>query len=202
VENHWKKVVSDKASDVVAGEDISSASLKLLEDDMSPEEYIRALSGGGSYMDAIRVMSRTLPPREAVWWACVCARQSASVRKDKSEIAALKAAESWVYKPSEKNRLKAFERANECQAGLAGWLSAMAAVASAGNLPLADGDHLEKLEDKIFAQVVDGAVMTSSDSEEIELSNEKFQDFLDRGADIACGGSGKLEKSNTEGKET
>jgi hypothetical protein len=83
---------------------------------------------------------------------------------------------------------------------MAGMLAAMAAVASAGNLPLAGGEHLEKLDDKIFAQVVDGTVMSASDSENFEARMEKYQEFLDRGADIACGGSGKLEKQEGEGE--
>ena len=72
--------------------------------------------------------------------------------------------------------------------------AALTAVASAGNLPLAGGDHLEKLEDKIFAQSVDGTVIISNDKEGFVPRNETYQEFLDRGRDIACGGSGKLEK--------
>lgn len=195
LDNIWKKIVSEKASEVVEGEGFSPATLELLDDEMSPEELIQALSEVNNYIDAIKVMSRTLPPREAVWWACVCARQCESIRQYKSEVAALKAAEGWVYKPTEKNRLKAFETANECKAGAAGMLSALSATLSAGNLPLAGGEHLEKLDDKVFHKVVDGTILTSNDAEGFVPRNEKYQEFLDRGADIARGGSGKLEKA-------
>jgi hypothetical protein len=45
---------------------------------------------------------------------------------------------------------------------------------------------------------VDGAVITSNEEEGFAPRNEKYQEFLDRGADIARGGSGKLEKPEGE----
>lgn len=192
MEDQWKKVTSEKAADIISPDQLDSGSGALLATDMRPETFIHELCSAKKWNDAVKVMTRTLPPRESVWWACVCARQMESLAGNADEISALEMAEKWVYKPTDEHREAAFELVKESQAPSAGTLSAMAAAFSAGNLPLGEG-QFSALDDDAFPQVVDAVVMIAAVEKEGEQINEQIQNFLKIGEDIACGGSGQIE---------
>jgi hypothetical protein len=191
VNDIWKKVQSEKACELVSADILDAASSELLDAEIRPEAYIRKLSDAKKWVDAVKVMSRTLPPRESVWWACVCARQMDSLGGNEGEIQALKAAETWVYEPTDENRLSAFALVQESQSQSAGMLSAMAAAFSAGNLPVSD-DQFVDIDDAAFTQVVDAAVMVSAGDKEGEAIYRQLERFLRCGEDIARGGSGQI----------
>lgn len=76
--------------------------------DEPPIAFLQRLSAGGKLEDAVTFCAHLLPRREAVWWACGCAR-SVLVDIRKTQAAGLLAAEAWVYKPDEERRLAALE---------------------------------------------------------------------------------------------
>ena len=51
--------------------------------------------------EAVRLCAHALPRREAVWWACMCARGVPPQALPAADIAALNAAETWVRKPGD-----------------------------------------------------------------------------------------------------
>jgi hypothetical protein len=76
--------------------------------DEAPVAFLIKLSSEGKIMDAVTFCAYLLPRREAVWWACGCARSLlGDIRQ--SQAAGLMAAEAWVYEPDEKRRLEALE---------------------------------------------------------------------------------------------
>lgn len=191
-ETTWKKVVSEKAADIVGPTLLDAAAMVLLKPEMRPEAFIAALADAERWPDAVKVMSRTLPPREAVWWACVCARQMTSLTGE-ADIAALEAAEKWVYKPTEGNREAAFRLVQESSSRSAGTLAASAAAFSAGNLPL-EGGHRVELDAEAFPAVIEAVVMVSATEKKGREIHARLKKFLRSGEDIACGGNGRIEE--------
>jgi len=193
VEDRWKKTVADRACDIIDENDLDPDSLELLTSEMRPESYIHELSEAKKWPDALKVMTRALPPREAVWWACVCARQLKALSDDAGELAALVSAEKWVNKPTDENRRQAFRLAQETTASSAGTLSALAAAFSGGKMPVAETDNVD-LESSVFANMVDAAVVVAAVEKPSDQINDQFQCFLASGKDIACGGNGRIEE--------
>jgi hypothetical protein len=76
--------------------------------DESPIAFLQRLSADGKLQDAVTFCAYLLPRREAVWWACGCARSLlGDIRQ--SQAAGLLAAEAWVYEPDEKRQRAALE---------------------------------------------------------------------------------------------
>lgn len=198
-EERWKKVTADRARSIVGPGMLEEDSVKLLDENIGPEAFIQALGKAEQWPDAVKVMSRALPARESVWWACVCARQSAALAESEVERTAVEAAEAWVYEPTEKNRELAFEVVKNNDAKGVGSLCALAAAFSAGNAPLGEGQHLD-LDPTVFAQLVDGVVMVSATERMGEEIKECLQTFLLSGENIAQGGDGAImDKAADEG---
>jgi len=193
MDNQWKKVTAETVPDIVDVKDLDADSQAMLKPGMRPEAYIHELSAAEKWPDAIKIMSRALPPREAVWWACVCARQMEGFVGDKSELAALEAAEKWVFKPNDENREAAFKRAQESDSKSAGTMSALAVAFSGAKMQVAEGQFMD-LDTAVFPQMVDSAVMVAACEKSGEKMIEQFQQFLKSGEDIACGGNGQINK--------
>lgn len=191
-DDRWKKVTAKTAREIVGPAVLEPGSAELLDAEISPESFIRALVEGEKYSDAVKVMTRALPPREAVWWACVCARKTAVLSEDTLETQAIEAAEAWVYDPSEKNRERAFNVVKDSDSRGAGTMCALAAAFSAGNAPLGQGQHLD-LDPGVFSQVVGGVVMVSATEKKGEEIKDRLRLYLLSGEDIAQGGNGQIK---------
>lgn len=76
--------------------------------DDAPVTFLRNLSASEKLEDAVTFCAYLLPRREAVWWACGCAKSFLDdVAPTRS--ASLDAAEAWVRVPNEEHRLAALE---------------------------------------------------------------------------------------------
>ena len=62
-------------------------------------EALDRLAAAGFLSEAATLMAHALPRREAVWWACVCARLTAPDRLSEDDRQAVAAARSWVCCP-------------------------------------------------------------------------------------------------------
>jgi hypothetical protein len=76
--------------------------------DDPPAAFLQKLSAEGNIQDAVTFCAHLLPRREAVWWACGCARLLIGDILQ-SKAAGLLAAEAWVYEPDEKHRQAALD---------------------------------------------------------------------------------------------
>ena len=54
------------------------------------------LVAAGRHQDAVKLLAHALPKREAVWWACMCARAIPDAALPPEDAAAIEAAETWV----------------------------------------------------------------------------------------------------------
>jgi len=192
VEDQWKKIISEKVPDIIDVDELGADSQELLQAGMRPEAFIRELTAEEKWSDAVKVMARALPPREAVWWACVCARQSKTVLADKSEVAALQAAEKWVFKPTDDHRWAAFEAAKVSTLKSLGTLSALAVAFSGGKLPVSEDQFME-MDNAAFPEMVGAVVMSAVCEKQGEEMIEQFKISLRSGEDIACGGNGQIK---------
>lgn len=70
----------------------------------SPVEFLSQLINAKDFDAAVKFLAFGLPRREAVWWACVCARMELKEPAPEAALNALGAAETWVRKPTDENR--------------------------------------------------------------------------------------------------
>jgi len=192
MESKWKKIIAEHARDVVDASDITDPSAALLTEDITPGEFIQALVKARLWLDAARVLAYALPRREALWWACLCAEGMEAVRSEKSEQFSLAAAEKWVYEPSDKHRADAYISAQKCKGSSGGLMCALAAAMSEESLPF-EGDQVIEFDATAFPGLVFAVIVLAADEGEENLMDQRLQQYLAIGEDIARGGRGKKE---------
>lgn len=185
------KISVRKAADICA---LAAAAGRSLPDagDISPAEYLNKLVSAPALDDAIQFMAFALPKREAVWWACLCARSQAQDGTPAPALAALTAAEAWVYRPTEENRRAAMERAQATQFDSALIWPAVAAFWSGGSLAPANLPAVPPAP-HLLGIAVSGAVTLAAVQTEPALAEQKRKRYIEIAIDIANGGSGRLE---------
>jgi hypothetical protein len=76
--------------------------------DQFPIDFLKTLTSEGKFEDAVTFCSYLLPRREAVWWACGCARALVGdIARDQAP--GLVAAEAWVHEPDDEHRQAALD---------------------------------------------------------------------------------------------
>jgi hypothetical protein len=183
------KIAARTAAEVGNQVRLGDAAKALLRNDLVPRAYLDLLVEKELYHDAARFLARALPKREAVWWACVCARQVAGANPPEPVANAIQAASRWVADPSEDNRRAAQTPGEKAQLCTPAGCAAMAAFWSGGsmappNVPaVPPADHLA-------AHAVTGAIILAAVLTEPEKAPEKFRVFLTRGLEVAEGANG------------
>lgn len=188
----WKKLTSEKASEIIDHEEFDEEAIDLLQADMRPETYLQTLSDANMWTDAAQFMARCLPKREAVWWACVCAGGTEMLKNLKEEVIAHKVAEKWAFKPTEENRASAFMQAQKSNTPSIGTMACLAAAFSSGKLKLGEEQSLEP-DTSAFPKIISGIVLIAASDQGSDKFNEVLEQFIQQGIDIACGGNGKLK---------
>jgi len=188
----FKKIPSPQSAPLCTDIELDDAARQLLQADPSPPVFLGQLIEQGLFIDAVRFLARALPPREAAWWACLCARSALAEDADPAVKAALETAERWVYTPSEENRRATYEAAQasgfECPAAWA----AMAAFWSGGSMAPANVPEVLPAAN-LTGKAASGAVMLAAVGREPQKADERYRQFLQQGIDIAQGGSGRLD---------
>jgi hypothetical protein len=144
----------------------------------------------GMMADAARFIAHALPKREAVWWACMCARATAP-EPPPPDAAAVAAAEAWVRRPEEELR-----RAAMAKAEAAGFRSpeAWAAVAAfwSGGSMAPPGQPVVPPAEHLTGVAVAGSVSLAAVRRAPEKAEATLKRFVESGLDIAAGGSGRI----------
>ena len=152
----------------------------------SVQTVLEELEGKKAYIDMMRLLGAVLPAREAVWWACVAARDIYGQGK---ETACLKAAEAWVFDPTDENRtqvkvaLEAVEMDDDTE------LVATAAYYAPGNMGL---DELAEFEAPPGAVSACAVGMNGKTLDVAEDPIQQLNWIIDRAVDIARGGNGQV----------
>lgn len=155
-------------------------------------EAIARLEAAGLHNDAARLAAHALPKREAVWWACMCARAVPLPTLTEADLAALAAAEAWVRKPTD----DPLRRAAMAAAEKSGFQSpeawaAVGAFWSGGSMAPENAPPVPPAE-HFTALAVSGAVLLAAVRTRPERAPQRLARFLDAAREIAAGGAGRL----------
>ena len=101
------KIHAVRAAEICRRFDLKSEVSALLNDNMGPREFLEALESNRHYLAGIDFIAHALPPREAIWWGCLCLQHACGDGPFTLERAAGKAAVQWVLQPTEENRAAA-----------------------------------------------------------------------------------------------
>ncbi len=152
---------------------------------------LQALEAADLLTEAARLTAHALPRREAVWWACMCARHTAPAAMPPADQRALEDAEAWVFKGEDALRRRAFEHAQESNfatpeawAGVAAFWSGDS-MAPLGQASVPPAPHLA-------GTAVAGSVLLAAVRDPVDRRAARLGRFLASARDIAAGGTGRL----------
>jgi hypothetical protein len=144
----------------------------------------------GMMADAARFMAHALPKREAVWWACMCARAT-EPEAPPPDAEALVAAEAWVRKPEEELRRTAMAAAEAAGFRSPEAWAAVGAFWSGGSMA-PPGQPVVPPADHLTGVAVAGSVSLAAVRRAPEKAEATLRRFIQSGLDIAGGGSGRI----------
>jgi hypothetical protein len=98
-------VTEATAAEICIRFNVKKEALALLRDGTKPEEFADALVVNKHYVTGIEFMAFAMPPREAVWWGCLCVQHVYGEAIPPVEKEAVRAAVQWVVQPTEWNRV-------------------------------------------------------------------------------------------------
>lgn len=179
-----------RAAEAVAGLDLSPEAKALYAPNAPTAVFLKALIDAELYADAIRLLGMALPRREAVWWGCLSARGALPAEPAPADVAALEAAEAWVYRPTEENRRACFAPAEAMNFETACAYAAMAAFWSGGSLAPPDAAVVVPPGDGLTGTAAAAAVLIAAAAVPKEIA-ARHRAALAQALDIANGGSGK-----------
>lgn len=202
------KVKQQFAKEVLQHFELEEGSEAVVLPNASPLACIQALVEHKQFNDAVKMIAHVLPKREAVWWACLAARNasqqiaaldpgasdagaSAEANKSALENAAITAAETWVKEPSEENRQKAKLLGEKTGHKSAGSWAATAAFWSAGSMT-PEGEPVVPPPPYLYAHAVAGCVTLAAVLPNPENREANFHRYIKQGLDLANGGRGDV----------
>jgi hypothetical protein len=185
------KITAPVAAAVCAHFELEPQSLPLLNESLGSEQFLRLLIEQKHYVDAVGFLAHALPKREAVWWACVCARTALGAAPAAEELKSLSLAEAWVIEPSEANRRAAMTAAEASEFKTSASWAAVAAFWSGGSMAPADLPEVPPAEN-LTGKAVAAAVMIAVGVGEPDKMEDRYRQLLARGLDVARGGNGSV----------
>jgi hypothetical protein len=93
---------------------LPGAALAVIPPDATPSLALDALVRAGYGTAALRLVAHSLPKREAVWWACMCAEHTAPDPLPQAELAVAHSAQAWVRRPHDEAGFAAYALAERC----------------------------------------------------------------------------------------
>ena len=187
------KVVARTAGELLAQFELSEAEAEPhLVPGGLPQVSIEQLAKHGFYSDAVKLLAHGMPKREAVWWACLAARQAQSPEAEEDDIQALLAAEAWARTPTEPHRQRCRTLSAKTKYQTAASWAATAAFWSTGSLAKAAEPDIA-VPQFLYAHAVAGAVSLAGATIDPSLGDQIHQCLLNQGLDLARGGDGQIE---------
>ena len=163
----------------------------LLKDVPDAAAGLESLVAADRLPDALRLIAHALPKREAVWWACMCARAVPALEPNALDAEALAAAELWVRRSDEATRRATMEPAQKGGFRSAESWAAVGAFWSGGNIS-ADGLPEVEPAPNLTGVAVVGAILLAAMRHAPERAPQRFKRFIASARDIAAGGAGRI----------
>jgi hypothetical protein len=186
-----KKIAAPSAQEICALATAGGFNLTA-PDGVSPTQYLNDLVAAKNLGDAVQFFAFALPPREAVWWACICSRDTLRDPVPQPLQDAVDAAEKWVRNPTDEHRRAAMARAQATDLKSPAAWAAVAAFWSGGSLA---PENLPEVPAPahLTGCAVAGAVMLAAVKSEPQFADKKRTRYLASAIDIANGGNGRLQ---------
>lgn len=186
----WSHLTTTSAVELAEQAQLEDEARGLAEEGMRPEPFVGRLREEGLYGEAVAVLARALPVREAIGWACLCDRSTTPAEDDERHAALLEAVERWVREPGDEHRRAALELAQDEPDQGSGQMLGMAVGYSAGKLRVGNNPPVEIPTETVPAMIA-GAVMLSASRVDAAEVEETFRDFVERGVKVASGRGGR-----------
>jgi hypothetical protein len=101
------KIKASTASEICERFNPPKEARALLQEGMNPGEFADALIAKKQYVTGIDFLAHALPPREGIWWGCLCLQSAAGDEMEPSDKEAATAAVRWVLAPGDQHRVAA-----------------------------------------------------------------------------------------------
>jgi hypothetical protein len=101
------KLKAPTAGEICSRFELKKEARPLLSSGMGPREFVELLLANKQNDSAIAFIAHGLPPREAIWWGCLCLQYALGDNWSEVDKAAARAAVQWVMVPTEENRAAA-----------------------------------------------------------------------------------------------
>lgn len=187
-----KKIRFERAMDAAGELALDGPPAVLLRDDPPTIDFLSACVQGGHWVAAIRTMAMALPRREAVWWACLNARDARTEDSPPETLAVLETAEAWVFKPSDELAQDAFALAEQAGFDSPESYAALAAKWAGGNMAPPEAGVVVPPGDGLTATAAGAAVLLAVASGDPLQAEALYERAILQALDIARGGSGRL----------
>ena len=182
----WAKVTAKTALEVCKKVPLAEPAKKLLKETQTPRQYLDLLVQNQLFLDAVKFLAFALPKREAVWWACVCARVPGTKPLLPAHQQVLQATEKWVSDSSDESRRAAYTAAEGAKFDNPASTAALAAFFSAGSIVPANLPAVAPADD-VAPQAVCGSISLAAVSDEPTKIAERYKKFVSLGCDVANG---------------
>ncbi len=170
------------ANDLYQLIDFSTAALSTIDRQQPVAENISKLCATYCFHDAVLLLAHSLPKREAVWWACQCARSTQPKEAPQRERAAIDLAENWALKPNNDKRLKALAEGEAIGSYATAGMVTLATGWSAGNI--SSDQSIEVPPPPHLSAVAVAAAVTLAAAAEPEQMDAHYQRFIQDGLKI------------------
>jgi len=154
-------------------------------------EALERLSAAGFLLEAAKLTAHALPKREAVWWACMCARHTVAADAPPALAELCAAAETWVRKQSDESRRAAFELAQAQGFDTPEAWACVGAFWSGDSMAPPDVPKVPPAP-HLAGTAVAGSVNLAAVRGDPLRRDARLGRFLESARDIAIGGAGRL----------
>jgi len=182
------KVPSEPAAKIMAQNNVTLQTTLDAPASAPVDVVLDELAAKGADVDILRMMSVLLPPRERVWWACLAARDIVGEGPE-NETPSLRAAEAWVFRPTEENRESAIASMDHAPVDDDTVYCAMSVMYADGSL--GTGALAEHDAPTGGSAVAAFAMNVEALGHRMDRYDSYVRDLVDRALDIARGGKGR-----------
>lgn len=184
------KIATRSAEEICARAALTEAARRLLVPGIDAPAFLGRLIEARLAVDAVRFLAFALPARQGVWWACLAVRAALGEQLAPPARDAVAAAEAWVYKPVESNRVATLPAAEAAGVdGFAGY-AALAAFWSGGSMT-PPGQPEVPPNPALSPNAVAAAVLLAGLDAAPDTAAAWYGDMVARGINIANGGDGR-----------
>lgn len=174
------------AVDVCRDFELSDEAKKLLAPKLTAEVFFDQLVKEGQFPDAIRVISRLLTPKQAVWWGCLCVWAAHRDKPPPEVNAAVGAVVKWLKDGTDESRRAAREIGEKAGPATPAGMLATSAFLSEGLLSN-PGSPEVPTDPSHTPKVIASTVITSARLAGKANANALMRQFLAVAVDVSRG---------------